>query len=181
MDYTDAEFNPALAAELLGVGSGSVPTPPPPVQGLGEVRQKLETIEGLVRQILAKSLVVLAVLGLTGCSALRTLVPGGVTAADAEWSGVKSGPPVSIVGAIDPRAATVAALLEGLGQEDPVGVLLPLTLIGETKPRWVLCADELAAKCREIPLNAKVKFSGQPIGPGLLWKPSRLVADDFND
>ena len=123
----------------------------------------------------------LGLVALSGCASLRALVPGGVTPADAEWSGVKSGQAVSIVGTVDPRAGAAAVVLDLLGQADPVGVLLPVTLIGETQPRWVLCTDAFAAKCRAIPLNAKVNFAGQPIGPGVLWKPSRLTADDFND
>lgn len=119
----------------------------------------------------------LAAASLTGCAAnWRAIMPGGVTAADAEWSGVKTGQTVSIIGSLDPRAATVGILLQALGQDDPLGVLLPLTLPGETQPRWVLCEAKLAHECNIIPLNVKVDFAGSPIGPGLLWRPTRLKA-----
>lgn len=131
----------------------------------------------------------ISLIGLSGCAAFRTLIPGGVTASDAEWSGIKSGEPISIVGsiiALDDRAQAVSNLLSMLGQNQQdtlgLGVLLPVVIIGETQPWWILCnTDEMVDKCRRIPINAKVHFAGSPIGPGLLWKPSRLTADDFND
>lgn len=116
-----------------------------------------------------------------GCASLRALIPGGVTAADAEWSGIKSGPTVSIVASLDPRIAALGPLLTLTGQADPVGVLLPVTLVGETAPRWVLCESKLVAKCNAIPLNASVSFAGLPLGPGILWRPSRLTAKGVND
>lgn len=126
-------------------------------------------------------LLALTVLSLSGCATWRALVPGGVLATDSEWSGIKSGQPVSITASLDPRAAPLGPLLALLGQSDPLGVLLPVTLVGETQPRWVVCDTDLAAKCVSIPLNAEVHFAGTPIGPGLLWKPKRLTAANFND
>jgi hypothetical protein len=123
----------------------------------------------------------LACLLLTGCSMLRTLLPGGPTMADAEWDGVKSGEPMSIIGTLDSRAEAATLLLQALGQADPLGVILPVTPIGQSLPRWVLCKDELAAKCRAIPLNAEVHFSGQVIGSGPLWLPTRLTASHHDD
>jgi hypothetical protein len=129
-------------------------------------------------------LLLLCCLATSSCATLRTLIPGGVTASDAEWSGIKSSSHISITGiaAADPRAQAAIGILDILGQSDPLGVLLPVTLVGETVPRWILCeAGPMADKCRQIPLNAKVHFAGSPIGPGLLWRPTRLTADDFND
>jgi hypothetical protein len=128
----------------------------------------------------------LLLLPLSACSAFRAVIPGGVSPSDAEWSGVKSGPVVSVVGIADPRAEAAITLLELLGQADPLGlgVLMPVTMVGEEQPRWVLCAegkDGYAEKCRAIPLMAEVHFAGRPLGPGLLWLPTRLTASDFND
>jgi hypothetical protein len=134
-----------------------------------------------MKRLVAVLIVVICGLCLSSCSALRTLRPGGATIADLEFDGVKSAEVVSVIGTIDSRVAAVSVLLEALGQADPVGVLMPITPIGSTEVRWVLCAEQWAAKCRAIPLQAKVHFAGQPIGPGLLWKPSRVTADDFND
>lgn len=127
--------------------------------------------------------VLLAVLPLllSGCSALKPLWPGGVTAADAEWDGVKLTQAIPVSSQLDPRAGAVAAILQLLGQEDPFGVLLPLTPIGAAQPRWVLCERKLAAKCLAIPLNAEVHFAGSPIGPGLVWLAKDLSALHFND
>lgn len=108
-------------------------------------------------------------------------MPGGVTPADSEWSGIKSGEPVSITASLDTRAALLEPVLLLLGQDDPLGVLLPVTLVGETAPRWIVCEKELVAKCRAIPINAQVNFAGSAIGPGILWKPKRLTADNFDD
>lgn len=121
---------------------------------------------------------------LAGCSTLRTILPGGPTMADFEFDGVKSAEPTPIVGTLDERAGAALAVLAALGGEraDPFGVLLPLVPIGATEPRWVLCpAGKMAEKCREIPLQATVHFVGRPIGPGLLWQPSLLTADHFDD
>lgn len=136
------------------------------------------------RKVLIAICLTILCLSSVSCATLRTLIPGGVTASDSEWHGVKSGPHISITGiaAADPRAQAAIGILDILGQSDPLGVLLPVTMIGETVPRWVLCeAGTFADKCKQIPLNAKVHFAGNPIGPGLLWRPTRLTADDFND
>lgn len=116
----------------------------------------------------------------TACAGLRAINPfSSVSATDAEWSGV-AGAPISVTGSVvasansDPRTAAAISLLELGGLQDPLGVLLPVTAPGETSPRWVLCTAQWAAKCRAVPLNAKVDFAGAPIGPGILWRPSRL-------
>ena len=143
------------------------------------LRKLLEAKDCAVRAALSLVLLLLLPL-LTGCATMRAIIPGGVTAADAEWSGV-AGAPISVVGSIastakpdDPRIAAAVALLQLAGLQDPLGVLLPVTPPGETAPRWVLCTAEWAAKCQAVPLNAHVEFGGSPIGPGVLWRPSRL-------
>jgi hypothetical protein len=130
---------------------------------------------------LALLLVILGVLSGCGSSGVFRTLFTGVTAADAEFSGVKSGPAISAAGAINPEAGQLSSILAALGQGDPLsqlGVIMPVLLLSETQPRWILCAgDEMIKKCQGIPLNAKVQFSGQPIGPGLLWRPTRLTID----
>jgi hypothetical protein len=141
---------------------------------------------------LAVCIVLLA--SLAGCaSTMRALWPGGVTAADEEWSGRKSGEVVSILGTGDPRAAAASAVFDLLGNPvfSTLGVLLPVTMLGEVAPRWIWCNGEgkdptsckaCPAYCSAIPLGAEVNFAGKPVGPaGLLWRPKRLTADPFND
>lgn len=131
------------------------------------------------------ALAVLLALTTVGCSAFRALNPfDSVSAADAEFTGVKSGPVVGVTptlaGALpDPRASALADLLGAFGQSDPVGVLMPVSLVGETAPRWVLCADRFREKCQQIPVNSVIHFAGRPAG--IFWRPSRLTADGFND
>lgn len=129
---------------------------------------------------IAFALIAVLILSLSGCATLRALIPGGVTAADAEWSGVKSGPVISVVASLatDPRAQALAQLLALTGQTDPLGVLLPLTVAGETMPRWVFCDSNWSEQCTAIKLNSRVDFAGSPIGPGLLWHPTRLKVRD---
>lgn len=135
--------------------------------------------------------IVLFTFALSGCAgttgqALRALIPGGVSAADAEWTGVKSGEPISLLATVasiatDPQTARLLSVaLELSGRADPLGVLMPITPVGSSTVRWVVCTESWAAKCRAIPLNAKVHAAGQVNEVGHL-KPSRIVADDFND
>lgn len=144
-----------------------------------------------MNQVPKKLLLLLLCLPLVaGCASLpgslRALIPGGVNAADAEWVGVKSGEPVSLLATVasiaaDPQtAALLGAALEISGQTDPLGTLLPITPIGETAPRWVVCTEAWVAKCRAIPVHAKVHVAGQVNRVGHM-KPSRVVADDFDD
>lgn len=126
-----------------------------------------------------KSLFLLPILAIlfTSCASMRAIFPGGVTASDAEWSGIKTGPAVSIIGSLDSRVAPLAAIAAAFGQNDPIGVLLPLTPAGDTSPRWVICSEKLAAVCNGIPINTRVHFAGQAVGPGVLWRPTRLRAE----
>jgi hypothetical protein len=123
------------------------------------------------------ALIFLSALLSSGCASLRALMPGGVTPSDAEWSGVVTGPAVSIAAHLDQRAAAVEAILS-LGQPSPLGVLLPVGIPGETTPRWILCTGDFVDRCRRYPVNTPIRFAGQAIGPGLLWRPSRLTASD---
>lgn len=137
-------------------------------------------------KVIGMMLVLLVLPLLTGCAAFRALNPfDGVRAADAEFHGTKAGEPISltatVAGTLNDRAALAATLLGALGHSDPLGVLLPVAVVGEAQPRYVLCVDAMAEKCRQIPINAEVSFAGRPIGPGLLWKPSRLTAANYND
>lgn len=126
-------------------------------------------------------LVLVSFVALSGCSMLRTLLPGGPTLADIEFHGVKSGEPISVIGTLDPRAEVAAGVLSLLGQSDPFGVVMPVLLVGQDQPRYILCTEEWVSKCKAIPLNSQVHFAGQPVGSGLLWKPSRLTASGFDD
>lgn len=128
---------------------------------------------------------VLAVL-LSGCAAFRVLNPfDSVSASDAEWDAVKSGEVISltatIAGAVDERASLIASILSVLGNSDPLGVLMPVSMVGDPTPRYILCSENFYQKCKQIPLNSKIHFAGKPVGPGLLWKPTRLTAEGFND
>lgn len=120
-------------------------------------------------------------LSLSSCSLLRTVLPGGPTLANAQWDGVKSGEAISILGTLDPRAEATITLLQALGQYDPLGVLIPLTPIGQTLPRWVICKGDMATKCKLIPLQAEVHFSGNVIGSGPLWEATFITARHTDD
>lgn len=126
---------------------------------------------------------VLSGLLLSSCSAFRAIMPGGVSPSDAEWSGVKTAEVVSVAASLDPRVSAIESVLDLLGNgggnqlTSALGVLMPVGIKGETSPRWVLCVDEFASKCAAIPINSKVNFAGKPLGPGLVWKPSRLTVD----
>lgn len=109
----------------------------------------------------------------------RSIFPGGVKPAHAEWEGVKSAPMISPDIMIDPILGAAFSVFLGVDTQKILGVL-PVILIGETTPRYVLCDGEYIEKCKAFPVFAKVHFAGESIGPNL-WKPSRLTADDFND
>lgn len=195
-------FDPKWPLDQRPGGDGEVEKKLAEIRAAGEkLRAKLPERGGLSMQALVKNVaafldkikalaLLLAVLGaLSGCGSsgvFRTLFTG-VTAADAEFSGVKSGPAISAAGAINPEAGQLSSVLAALGQGDPLsqylGVIMPVLMLNETQPRWILCAGDamMIKKCRGIPLNAKVQFSGQAIGPGLLWRPTRLTAEGYDD
>jgi hypothetical protein len=102
------------------------------------------------------------------------------TFADLKLTGIKTGPAVPIQPATaDSVAAVDEATLQAITQirrQGLVGVLLPVTQVGETTPWWIFCpAGELQARCEEIPPNARVTFSGQPLGHGMVLLPNRLT------
>lgn len=137
----------------------------------------LATLDKLLGQIgrLTALLLLLCLLPLTGCSVLQDLIPGGVTPGDAKFTGVVSGPARPVIGALDPRLEIPAQILVALGQVDPLGLLLPVSLAGKTEPRWILCKDEFYERCRIAQVNYVVDFAGRPRdGLGLIWDPSRL-------
>lgn len=124
----------------------------------------------------------------SGCSALRVLNPfDNVHAADAEWDGVKSGEVISLTATLasavsgEGRTSVLASILAALGASDPLGVLLPVSIVGDPIPRYILCTEAYYQKCKGIPINAKIHFAGRPLGSGSLWSPSRLTAENFND
>jgi hypothetical protein len=131
----------------------------------------------------------LLALVLTGCGTLNRLTaPLGqaattlftsATLADLQLVGVRSGPLVPVQAG--PGTAAVLGEetqqeLTGLLGEAPLGVLLPISRVGETTPWWIFCpAGELQARCEEIPPNAQVSFTGHPLGRGAVLLPTRLT------
>lgn len=126
-------------------------------------------------------LAIAALMLLSSCATLGTILPGGPTMADAAWSGVKTQEPRRITSMLDPRVDAVIGLIHSSGHtvKDPIGVLLALTLIGSTEVRWVECTGEYAQKCVDFPLNARVDFVGS--FDGVFWDPSMLTAQNFDD
>lgn len=129
-------------------------------------------------------IVVLLSILLSGCATLRALNPfDSVTASDIEFSGKKTGEvmplTVSLAGVLDERLGSIAQLLSSLGQDDPLGVIMRLDVVGEISPRYILCTEQWVAKCKGIVVNDTVHFAGKPAG--LYWRPSRLTAEHFND
>jgi hypothetical protein len=102
------------------------------------------------------------------------------TLSDLKLTGIKTGPvlpvqatPAESASSADP--ATLQAITQ-LRTQGPVGVLLPVTKVGETTPWWIFCpAGEQQARCESIPLNSRVTFSGQPLGHGMVLLPNRLT------
>lgn len=118
---------------------------------------------------------------LSGCGStgvFRTLFTN-VSSSDIEFTAVKSGEPVPLAGSVNSDLDRLIAVMNAFGADttiaDLLGVVLPVSVIGTNEKRFILCTDEYIAKARLIPMNAKITFSGQPVGPGLLWKPSRLT------
>lgn len=124
------------------------------------------------------AVLVTLVLGLTGCGTLTRLAqPLGqastalftsTSLSDLVLTGVKTGPLVPV------QAAPSSEL--DLGGTPTAGVLLPITQVGETTPWWIFCpAGPLQKRCEEVPANARVTFTGRPLGRGSLLLPSRLT------
>ena len=132
------------------------------------------------------------VLALTGCGTVSRLTgPLGqaaatlftsATLADLQMSGVKTGPLVPVqagaAGTSSPLGDETRQELASVLGQTPLGVLLPITRVGETAPWWIFCpAGELQARCEEIPAHARVTFSGRPLGhgAGIVLLPTRLT------
>ena len=129
-------------------------------------------------------------LTLTGCGTLTRLQQVGQTLftaaklADLKLIGVKTGPvvplqatpaPATPAGTTAADEATRQAATQLLGQGS-LGVLLPFTEVGKTTPWWIFCpAGEMQTRCEAIPSNARVTFSGQPLGRGTVLLPTRLT------
>jgi hypothetical protein len=134
-----------------------------------------------------------AVLVLSGCGTVSRLTRPltqaattlftSATLADLQMVGVKTGHLVPVRAGIPgtpfiPGDDATPELADALGQA-PVGVLLPITRVGETTPWWIFCpAGELQKRCEEIPPNARVTFTGHPLGRGLVLLPTRLTWSD---
>lgn len=124
-------------------------------------------------------------LSLSGCSMLRAIIPGGVTPADAEWTGIVTGEPISIIAtagqATNTDPATLSALTLALtltGHTDLLGTLLPVRVKGEESPRWVICSgEEWVKRCGELKPMTQIKFAGSLKSP-LIWKPASIRVDD---
>jgi predicted small secreted protein len=136
---------------------------------------------------LPAALVAAAVL-LTGCGTLSRLAQPlsqagaalftSSTLADLILTGVKTGPLIPVQaapsGGLDQE--TRQELTDLLGGGPAAGVLLPITRVGETAPWWIFCpAGTLQERCEEIPSNARVTFTGRPLGRGTLLLPSRIT------
>jgi hypothetical protein len=129
-----------------------------------------------------------AALLLTGCGTLTRLAQPlaqatsalltSATLSDLVLTGIKTGPTIPVQAAptnglteeADPQFTTL------LGEGPAVGVLLPITQVGETTPWWIFCpAGDLQQRCQEIPANARVTFTGKPLGRGTVLLPTRLT------
>lgn len=96
--------------------------------------------------------------------------------ADLQLVGVKTGPLVPVQAGISAIPAQDVQELTDLFGDSPLGVLIPVTKVGETIPLWIFCpAGELQKRCEEIPSNARVRFAGQPLGRGGLFLPNHLT------
>jgi hypothetical protein len=103
------------------------------------------------------------------------------TLADLQLIGIKTGPLIPLQANPDTAAPLILGDearrdLAGTLGTTPVGVLLPITRVGETTPWWIFCpAGELQKRCEEIPPNARVNFTGHPLRGGVLLLPTRLT------
>lgn len=128
-----------------------------------------------------------AALLLSGCGLQRFTSPLGHAAtavftsakfADLHMIGISSGPLVPLEAgtpAAAPGKELPQELTEILGKAR-LGVLLPITKVGETTPWWIFCPPgELQKRCEEIPANARVSFTGLPLGHSGLFLPTHLT------
>jgi hypothetical protein len=124
----------------------------------------------------------------TGCTTaarlVRPLSQAGTalftsaTFSDLKLTGIKTGPaiPLQAEPAGSPLDDATLQAISQIRRQAPVGLLLPVTQVGDTMPWWIFCpAGELQALCESIPVNARVTFSGQPLGHGMVLLPNRLT------
>ena len=103
------------------------------------------------------------------------------TLADLQLIGIKTGPLIPLQATPDGASPLILGEearqdLAGVFGQAPLGVLLPITRVGETTPWWIFCpAGELQKRCEEIPPNARVNFTGHPLAGGVLLLPTRLT------
>jgi hypothetical protein len=125
---------------------------------------------------------------LTGCGTLTRLAQPltqassalftSATLSDLVLVGIKTGPSIPVQAAPSNGLTEEAdPQLTPLLTEGPsIGVLLPITQVGETTPWWIFCpAGDLQEKCEQIPPNARVTFAGKPLGRGTVLLPTRLT------
>jgi hypothetical protein len=139
-----------------------------------------------MRRLIVASLLSCAVLS-TGCSSLSRLAdPFGQAASavftetkleDLQLVGVKSGPLLPVQAGTFPFAVGEESQeLAGHFAELSLGVILPITRVGETTPWWIYCpAGEMQRRCEEVPANARVTFTGRPLDHGVVLLPTRLT------
>ena len=130
-----------------------------------------------------------AALLLSGCGTLSrlsgpldrgaTVLFTSATFDDLQMVGIKTGPSIPVKAGTFVTSATLGKealqeLNDALGQAS-LGILLPITKVGETIPWWIFCpAGELQKRCDEIPRNARVTFTGHPLGRGSVYLPTHL-------
>ena len=145
-----------------------------------------------MRRVVVPVLAGLFAATLTGCgtvsrltgplSQAATALFTSATLTDLQMTGVKSGPLIPVQDGGTGTSALGAEIqqeLAGVLGEAALGVLLPISRLGETTPWWIFCpAGELQAICEEIPPNAQVTFFGRPLGHGAVLLPTRLNWSD---
>jgi len=72
-----------------------------------------------------------------------------------------------------------AALSQLLTRGEPLGVLLPVNVIGEYAPKFVICTGRFAVIAAKIEQNAEVRVWGQQ--SGMFVRPSRITCADCPD
>lgn len=152
-----------------------------PDEGGGRYANALRHHKKALQALLA--VLLLAVLPiLSGCA---SMLPGNQ---QGEFDGVKTAEPVSFTAKLDPRLNILGDILTLVGQvdQDPLGVVLPLTPVGEaigSPPRMVVCAPgAMTKKCLAIPMLTECHVVGEPAGPmGVFFRATRIRCRNFDD
>jgi hypothetical protein len=131
-----------------------------------------------------------AALLFSGCATLNrfsgpldraaTVLFTSATLSDLQVVGIKAGPGIPIKASGLGTSASIGQepsqeLSDILGQTS-FGILVPITRVGETSPWWIFCpSGGLQKRCEEIPSNARVTFTGQPLGHSVIYLPTHLT------